>query len=71
MLKEIKSLFVLRQIFDYCKEKSKLLEMIIYNKECQERLGITIEHYKNYNRLYENILMEKLMEKEKYILKSI
>ena len=58
MLKEIKSLFVLRQIFDYCKEKSKLLEMIIYNKECQERLGITIENYKNYNRLYK-ILDEK------------
>ena len=32
--------------------------MIIYNKECQERLGRTIEHYKNYNRLYK-ILDEK------------
>ena len=45
-LLEIKSLYIIKDIFLFLEEKQKL-NMIIYNKELQEILGVDIKDYKN------------------------
>ena len=47
MLKEIKSTFILKHIFNNIKNKKKL-KIIKYNKKILKRLDITIENYESY-----------------------
>ena len=49
-LKNIKSKFTLKQIFDYLKE-NKLLKIIRYNNALQARLNKDIHDYKNYYQI--------------------
>ena len=41
----VKSIYILRYILSFIPEKRKL-NIIIYNKELQNKLGINIEYYK-------------------------
>ena len=45
LIESIKSLFIIKNIFSFLKECSKL-NLIIYNKKFQTKLGIDIEYYK-------------------------
>ena len=49
--KSIKSLYILKDIFSFLSEKQKL-ELIIYNKDLQNKLDINIENYKRINGIY-------------------
>ena len=44
--KSIKSAFIIKKIFSFFKTKQKL-NIIIYNKQLQEAIGIDIENIKN------------------------
>ena len=48
---DIKSSFVLKEIFSLLNTKQKL-DIIIYNKQLQEKLGIDIEDYKKISGKY-------------------
>ena len=50
-LDSIKSNFILKELFSFLKEKKKL-EMIIYNKYLQKKLGVDIENYKRISIKY-------------------
>ena len=50
-LDSIKSIFILKELFSFLKEKNKL-EMIIYNKHLQKKLGVDIEDYKSISIKY-------------------
>ena len=54
LLNNIKSKFILKKIVDNIKQK-RLLKLINYNKNFQEKLGIGIKDYKKY---YEQIIIE-------------
>ena len=45
LLKNIKSNFILKKLFDYI-HKGKTLKTIRYNKIIQKRINININHYK-------------------------
>jgi len=49
--KSIKSLYILKEIFSFLYEKEKM-DLIIYNKEFQEKLDIDIEDYKKISGKY-------------------
>ena len=51
VIESIKSQYVLKDIFSFLSEKRKL-EIIIYNKDLQEKLDINIENYKNIRGIY-------------------
>ena len=47
----VKSLYIIKYILSFLSEKQKL-EMIIYNKEFQNKLGIDVEYYKKISGKY-------------------
>ena len=49
--KSIKSAFILKKIFSFIKTKQKL-NIVIYNKQLQEAIGIDIEYYKKISGKY-------------------
>ena len=49
--KSIESLYILKDIFSFLSEKQKL-EIIIYNKDLQNKLDISIEDYKRISKRY-------------------
>ena len=51
MLKNIKSLFIIKTIFYYMTEKDKL-ELIKYDKKLQNKIGINLTTYKNFSGRY-------------------
>ena len=62
MLNNIKSLFILRKLFEFTKQKT-YLKLLKYNKKLQEKLNITIKSYSDF--LYIEI---ELIPKHKYRL---
>ena len=60
-LKNIKSKYILKEIFDNLEYK-KLLEIIKYNKNFQLKLNIEINDYKTYKK----IIIEIIPTKDKY-----
>ena len=50
-LKEIKSVYIIKEILSLLNERQKL-NMIINNKQLQKIFGINIENYKNINGNY-------------------
>ena len=50
MLKDIKSKYILEQIFNHINTKSKL-KIIKYNKNISQKINITLEEYKIYNKI--------------------
>ena len=64
ILKNIKSNFILKKIFDYI-HKRRALKTIKYNKNIQKRINLNINHYKEYSEKYSSIEIEiKPMENE-------
>ena len=53
----IKSVFILRKLFDFMK-KDKSLAIIQYNKKLQKILNLSINDYKEYSQLYSSIEIE-------------
>ena len=53
-LKNLKSDYFIRKIFDYI-HKKKSLETIRYNKNIQKRINININHYKEYSEKYSSL----------------
>ena len=51
MKKEIKSFYIIKEIFSYLKEKKKLY-LIIYNKSIQKRMGYNLDYYKKVSGKY-------------------
>ena len=51
LIKNIESLYNFNIIFSYL-EQSKKLEIIIYNKQIQEKIGVNIEDYKETSQRY-------------------
>ena len=47
VFENLKSNFIFKKILEYMK-KNKSLEIIKYNKKLQERLNLSINHYKEY-----------------------
>ena len=56
-LNDVKSVYILRQIFDIILE-SKQLGIIRYNKKLQKRLDLSINNNKKYSALYSSIEIE-------------
>ena len=52
--KDIKSFYILQNIFSFLSEKQKLY-MVIYNKQIQKKLDVDIEDYKNIVGIYKEI----------------
>ena len=50
-LKDIKSSYIIKEVFSFLEEKQKL-NMIIYNKELQKMLLVDLEDYKKISRKY-------------------
>ena len=65
ILKNIKSNFILKKIFDYI-HKRRALKTIRYNKSIQKRINININHYKEYLEKYSSIEIEIKPMKNKY-----
>ena len=63
--KNIKSVYILKLIFNNLHIK-KLLEIYRYNKYMQNKLKISIEDYKDYSKIYSQIEIEIIPEKNKY-----
>ena len=57
ILRNIKSIFILKKFFDYL-NKGKSLEIIKYNKNLQKRINININNYKEYSEKYSSIKIE-------------
>ena len=51
MKKEIKSFYIIKEIFSNLKEKKKL-DLIIYNKSIQKLMGYNIDYYKKISGKY-------------------
>ena len=51
ILEDIKSTYIIKEVFSFLYEKQKL-NIIIYNKHLQNRLGVDIEYYKKIGRQY-------------------
>ena len=49
--KEVKSFYLIKEVFSLLSENKKL-EIIAYNKKYQDKLGITIENYKELSGKY-------------------
>ena len=64
-LNNIKSIYFIKQLLDNLK-KHKSLEIIKYNKNMQNRLGISITNYQEYSQLYTPIEIELIPSKNKY-----
>ena len=64
-LDNIKSKYILKQIFDNL-EKNKTLKIIKNNKNIQNRLDIDINDYKEYSETCTSILIEVIPMKKKY-----
>ena len=47
----IKSLFIIKELFSYINEQRKL-DIIAYNKKYQKKFGVDIEYYKNISGKY-------------------
>ena len=58
-LKNVKSHYIIRLIFEYTSEK-KSLETIRYNKSIQKRIDISINHYKAYLSIELDIIPMKV-----------
>ena len=56
-LKNIKSDFILKKIINFMK-RSKLLEILKYNKKLQKRVNLTIHDYIEHSQLYSSIEIE-------------
>ena len=63
--KNIKSVYILKLIFNNLHIK-KLLEIFRYNKYMQKKVQISIEDYKDYSKIYSQIEIEIIPEKNKY-----
>ena len=63
----IKSFYILKEIFSFLNIKQKL-DIIIYNKQLQEELGIDIEDYKKISGKYK--IAEKNGNGSEYILNT-
>ena len=66
-IQDVKSLYLVKNIFLYLNEKQKL-ELIIYNKQLQKILGFDIEYYKEISGKY--IRLEKNGKGKEYDLNS-
>ena len=66
-INSIKSPYILKKVFSFIDEKRKL-NMIIYNKELQKKLGIDIEEYKKKSGKYK--IGEKNGKGKEYILNT-
>ena len=51
LINEIKSFFNLNEVFSFLGNRKKLLNMIIYNKQLQKKLGVNILDYKNLSKI--------------------
>jgi len=49
--KEVKSLYIIKDIFSFLFENLKL-NVVIYNKQLQKKLDINIKDYKRKSRIY-------------------
>ena len=65
--KIIKSFYILKEIFSFLNIKRKL-DIIIYNKNLQNKLGIDIEDYKNISGIYK--IGEKNGKGSEYMLNT-
>ena len=68
MLFNIKSKYIIEEIFSFF-EEAKKLEIIRYNKKIQEKMGVTFETYKDFGKIEIEITMEKdhdIKGKEKF-----
>ena len=70
ILKNLKSNFIFRKIYDNINKKN-LLEIIKYNKKLQTRLNITFNDYKEYSENYSSIVVEIKPAKNSYFGKFI
>ena len=66
-LKNIKSSYILKNIFSFLYEKQKL-EIIVYNKELQKNLLICIEDYKKISQICK--IGEKNGKGKEYIINT-
>ena len=65
MKKEIKSFYIIKEIFSYLKEKKKL-DLITYNKSMQKLMGYNIDYYMNISGKYKEA--EKNGEGKEFLL---
>ena len=54
MLDNIKSSYILKNIFLLLPDEKRKLELVIYNKNLQKKLDINILHYKLFKGKYKN-----------------
>ena len=66
----IKSSYLLKNIFDYIKKK-KFLEIIKYNKNLQNKINLNIKDYKEYCETYTSIEIEIIPSKNSFYGKFI
>ena len=66
--KDIKSFHNTEEIFSFLDQKEKL-EMIIYNKELQKKLSVSIQDYKNINGRYK--IVENNGKGREFIIKFL
>ena len=52
--KSIQSLYIIKDIFSFLSEKQKL-NIVVYNKQLQQKLDINIEDYKRQNGIYKEV----------------
>jgi len=64
---EIKSSFILKKIFNFLNAKQKL-NIIIYNKQLQEKIEVNIEDYKKISGKYK--IAQKTGKGVEYILNT-
>ena len=64
-IQQIKSIYILKNILDYLPKKRVLL-IIRYNKEIQNRLNLNFNNFKEYSKLYSTIEIELIPIENKY-----
>ena len=67
ILREIKSSYIIKEVFSFLNEKQKL-NMIIYNKALQRELEIELDYYKKISGKYK--IGEKNGKGKEYILNT-
>ena len=66
LLLNIRSKYILQQIFDYLNEK-RCFKIIKYNKNIQKKLDLNINHYKHFQKI-EIELFPLIYEKKNYFI---
>ena len=61
----LRSNFILKKIF-FIISRYKFLEIIKYNKKLQKRVGLNINNYEEFSKLYSSIEIELKIGFEKY-----